>query len=366
MKQKHIEQCVHVNLGTTPEELMRTFELEMPVSLYQLRKKYGYKHRYEVFAKKLTDESIESKQSKVSDFGEYISPSGNRWMSYLFAEYYPYANRSMLIETSFIYYETYGSCGAFFPYHTELSTTDDITDGALIFTSHFFQRMSDRTGIPFRSKELVRTLVTTMNQKAFQLFDDDEVAVKFIGGYGFGVLKSKTPVVMEIRTFLSYEQLSNSQKKKCEVLNSFAEYVSYGLWNKYLVLATLSNPELSDEKLDCVLNKMSNAYKKAGIHSNGHVLYNFARLCMATIYHVIGKKFNPRGRIEIGQIGLASEYFHEFVKDVNENKIVNGTEAMNRFIETTIRVASRFGIHGLTTEQVFFAEVEARKELLRT
>lgn len=237
MKKKDVEKCQHVNLSTDPNEILQTMLLELPTVKYFFMKDYGGKKKFLDHQDKALDKCLEEEKSSVTDISEYISQKGNRWMSYSFFEYFPRAKFAQAWPTSFIYYETYGSCGAFFPNYRpskKKGGKEKINEvcGVLIFTSHFFQRMSKRTGKAYRSRELIREFITTKETHAAQADEEGEVIMKFKGGYGFGVQRSKEPYVLEIRTYLTNEQLSPKQKRKCEKIDAYAELIKDGTFMK--------------------------------------------------------------------------------------------------------------------------------------
>lgn len=233
MKRKDIDKCQYVNLSTDPKDILDTMLLELPSVNYFFRKDYGGKNKFLKHEDTLLDKALAEEKSQITDISEYISPKGNRWMSYNFIEYFPKAKYAQAWPTSFIYYETYGSCGAFFPLYRK-AKNGKITEiyGVLIFTSHFFQRMSERTGKAYRSRGLIQEFITTKETHAVQADEEGDVIIKFKGGYGFGKLKSKEPYVLEIRTYLTDEQLSPSQKYKCENIDAYAELISDGAFIK--------------------------------------------------------------------------------------------------------------------------------------
>ena len=236
MKRKDIEKCHHVNLSTDPKDILDTMLLELPSVKYFFQKDYGGKNKFYKNEDNLLDKALTEEESQITDISEYISPKGNRWMSYNFVEYFPRAKFAMAWPTSFIYYETYGSCGAFFPIYRKpkKSKNGKFTEiyGVIIFTSHFFQRMSERTGKAYRSRELIQEFITTKDTHASQADEDGDVVMKFKGGYGFGKLRSNEPYVLEVRTYLTDEQLSPSQKRKCEKIDAYAELIKDGTFIK--------------------------------------------------------------------------------------------------------------------------------------
>ena len=257
MKKKEIERCTHVNLRTNPKDILETMLLELPTVKYFFQKDFGGKNKFLKKEDQMLDKALEEEKSQITDISEYISPKGNRWMSYNFVEFFPRAKYAQAWPTSFIYYETYGSCGAFFPLYRKSKkkkSNGRISEiyGVLVFTSHFFQRMSERTGKAYRSRELIQEFITTKETHAGQADEDGEVIMKFKGGYGFGVKRSDEPYVLEVRTYLTDEQLSPSQKRKCERIDAYAELIEDGTFIKevsnHTAYHSTNTPEQDIEK----------------------------------------------------------------------------------------------------------------------
>jgi hypothetical protein len=258
MKKRDIERCEHVNLSTKPEKIVETMQLELPNVRYFYMKGFGGKKKYMEAEEKLIDKALAEGKSQLTDIGEYISPKGNRWVSYTHAELFKEARYVQAWRHDFIYYETYGSCGAFFkinlPKPVVNKRNEDEIDGVVIYTSHFFQRMSERTGKAYRSRELIREFITTMQTHATQADEEGDVVVKFKGGYGFGRKVSDEPLVLEVRTYLTDRQLTGKQRKKVEMLDAYSVMLSGGSFlkevvqNRIVLQGARSKELLSDAK----------------------------------------------------------------------------------------------------------------------
>jgi len=275
MKRKDIDKCQHINLSTEPEDIAQTMTLELPVVNYFFHKEYGGNNKFEKYKDGLLDKALAEEKDQYSGFSEYISHKGNRWISYVHTEFFPKAKYALASPTSFIYYETYGSCGAFFPMFNPESyrynnskkkqkKSKNNIIGSYIFTSHFFQRMSERTGKTFRSRELIREFVTTMQTQSWQIDEDGEIIIKFKGGYGFGVKRCDSPLTVEIRTFLADEQLSPSQRRKCEKVDAYADLVKDGMYLDDVALHTAYNTHLTPEEETRIVNEKLMLYRKLG------------------------------------------------------------------------------------------------------
>ena len=111
-----------INLSTQPAELLATMQAELPVAWYHYRKQIGSALQYLKHESRLLDQALAEQRSLVSETNEYISKVGNRWITYVHTEYFPQALHAMATRVSFIYYETYASCGAFFPLYPHASS----------------------------------------------------------------------------------------------------------------------------------------------------------------------------------------------------------------------------------------------------
>lgn len=241
---------VKINLSTQPAELLATMKEELPVAWYHYRKLIGSSLQYQKHADRLLDQALEEQRSLVSDTGEWISKVGNRWITYVHTEYFPQALYAMNTRVSFIYYETYASCGAFFPLCSPPSASLKgkkqkrlEPDGVLIFTDHFFYQMSQRTGKKYRSRELIREFVTTRNAHAMQSDDDGGLVVRFIGGYGFGKWWEEDGIrVCQVRTYLNEkggDSLNRRQQRLVEKLNAYAVLFEDGMYNPDVARGTI-------------------------------------------------------------------------------------------------------------------------------
>jgi hypothetical protein len=232
---------VKINLSTQPAELLATMQEELPVAWYHYRKQIGSTLQYQKHEDRLLDQALEEKRSLVSDVSEYISKVGNRWMTYVHTEYFPQAMHAMATHVSFVYYETYASCGAFFPLYAPPSVKNrgkqkkQVPTGIVIYTDHFFLQMSNRTGKKYRSKELIREFITTRDAHAMQADDDGGLVVRFVEGYGFGKWWEQDGIrVCQVRTYLNEkggDSLNRRQQRLVEKLNAYAVLYEDGMYN---------------------------------------------------------------------------------------------------------------------------------------
>lgn len=262
---------VRVNLSTKTQDIIATMREEMPKAQYFFRKQFGGKQKYLKDEDALLDKALAEQQDQLTDIDYYISPAGNRWMTYTHVVYFPRAKYAHAFHYSFIYYETFGSCGAFFPSYSPKQMKDGLVkqkgqpDEVIVFTSHFFYQMSERTGIEYRSKELIKKFVSEKCEHAMTADEDGDVIAKFKGGHGFGKEMTREPRKVEVRTYLTDEQLNNKQKRKCEAVDTYYELMKDGMFMKPVALNTAFHQFDTPEKAAADGLKRLEALKKLGL-----------------------------------------------------------------------------------------------------
>lgn len=360
-----MEKCQHINLSTDPNEILQTMLLELPTVKYFFMKDYGGKKKFFDHQDKTLDKCLEEEKSSVTDISEYISQKGNRWMSYTHTEYFPRAKYAQAWPTSFIYYDTYGSCGAFFPMMRpakkgKKGEKGKITEmfGVLIFTSHFFQRMSERTGKAYRSRELIKEFITTKQTHAVQADDDGEVIMKFKGGYGFGVKKCDEPYTLEIRTYLTDEQLTPGQKRKCEKVDAYAELIKYGTFLKEVCNHTAFHSNNTQEQDMKQAMRNLELAKKIGadrfILLAGMVHLTFMKLMTEILGMSLGD-ISPAQNVVIGN--ETQECYIDFVHKYEHFDGRKATDAENQqfrdeLVECLVKAAKKLKLKSMTREAI--------------
>ena len=366
MKQKHIDMCQHINLSTQPADIMQTMLLEIPVVRYHFYKNFGGRNKYLKHEDELTDRALAEKCDQVTEISEHISHKGNRWLSYTHAEYFPKALYTQAWVHSFIYYETYASCGAFFPMYRprksqgkakkNAGNTNDEIYGVIIYTDHFFLRMADRTGKPYRSRELIREFITTKQTHAVQADEDGEVIIKFKDGYGFGKQLSDNPVTLEIRTFLTDRQLSAKQRRKCERVDALAEFNKDGMFLKNVAAHTAYHRDWNDEDAALDGQKKLDAARKLGLE-RPMVLMSAVHLCFV---HAL-EELLPGAKVTMQQSAvIAAETGGNALPLVQKWAFVDGktmTQQQERdfkedLLDVMVRNARQLKLKSLTRERI--------------
>lgn len=262
---------VKVNLSTKAADILATMREEMPKAWYFFRKKYGSKLKYEKMEDQMLDKALEEQCDQFTDIDYWISPVGNRWMTYTQVQYFPKAKYAMAYHYSFIYYETYASCGAFFPMYSPQQTKDGKVkkngkvDSIIRYTDHFFYQLSERTKVEYRSKELIRKFISERCEHALTADEDGEVILKFKGGHGFGKQYSNKPRFIDCRTYLGDEQLNNKQKHQCEPVDYLYELTRDGMFIKDVAINTACLQDFTAEEAAKDGLKKLEAIKKLGM-----------------------------------------------------------------------------------------------------
>lgn len=247
-------KAVKVNLSTKAADVLATIREEQPKAWYFFRKKYGSKLKYEKAEDQMLDKALEEECDQFTDIDYWISPVGNRWMTYTQVQYFPKAKYALAFHYSFIYYETYASCGAFFPMYSPKQTKggkvkkNGVPDSVIRYTDHFFYQLSERTKIEYRSKELIRKFISERCEHALTADEEGEVVLKFKGGHGFGKEIAKRPQFIDCRTFLRDEELSNKQKRMCEPVDMLYELTKDGMFIKDVAINTAYHQDYTPEQ----------------------------------------------------------------------------------------------------------------------
>ena len=312
---------LHVNLSTEPADIIATMAAEMSAVRYQKRKAYGGTRKYEAWKEEQYEKSLHEKHSIISELTEWISQVGNRWVMYSSWEYFTEQESVLPCNAAFIYYETLNSCGAFFPLVDEGCR---VVTGAIIFTSHFFERLSERARIPFRSKAMIQEFISCQFMRSTTSRDEDgaEAYLRFRNGFGIGKVRSAKPYVVEVRTFLTEDQLSPAQRKRMKAADCHARIIAkIGPLAGAMTLRFVDNLTYFFTKL---------AQKWNGFDPKQYT----SNELMLEMVNALPPKFFYRGLDH----GALTEPLAEAITD--------------DAIDTIIRVADRFGFKGWSKDEV--------------
>lgn len=216
-----------INLSTPSQELLDELLADYAKGDYWLTKKLGGMKKQKELGEKLGLECVaKNKDFAVSDYIEYISPNGNRWIMYLSTR--RYGDKLYTNPLGFCYYETYGSVGAFVPMAQD---GYEYANSCMIFTSHFFLRMCDRLGIKVRSRRMVKLFLEYLvgmmvSYRGEGKHGKHEVDVRLPGSIGRGRMREDSPYVVEINTFLRDSELTRKQKEETKHLRDASSKVN--------------------------------------------------------------------------------------------------------------------------------------------
>lgn len=220
-----------INLSTKNNDLIKELYFDKQRTIYWLIKQMGGEKKYEQMRDNLLLKAKREKKIVTSDVVEYISKNGNRWLCFECARYYPDAYSAYTEPIVFCYYETYGSVGAFVPVKTEYNYTDKKNESCVIFNSHFFYQMSERMGLGYRSRDMIKLFIEYIPSMVFSFRNDNgrtAIDVRLPGSIGRGFLRESDDYnVFEVRTFLADKSLSNSQKRVTKQLRENADKFNY-------------------------------------------------------------------------------------------------------------------------------------------
>ena len=383
---------VKINLSTQPRELLATMQEELPVAWYHYRKQIGSSLQYQKHEDRLLDQALAEQRSLVSDVSEYISKVGNRWMTYVHTEYFPQAMHAMATHVSFIYYETYASCGAFFPLYAPPSSSRNgrqkkqVPYGIVIYTDHFFLQMSNRTGKKYRSRELIREFITTRDAHAMQADDDGGLVVRFVGGYGFGKWWEQDGIrVCQVRTYLNEkggDSLNRRQQRLVEKLNAYAVLYEDGMYNPDVARGTIVSAAITrrpdvlaniSDKIDPeslrqirgnpttqadyqrTLEKRLKAIKTLGLDREMQFSMSLAMGYVGLMQKMLNMEFNE------AQVAVVASYVSmecgDMVKKYARRDMSQATDAEQQefnddFISMSARIARRMKLRSMTEERI--------------
>ena len=202
-----------INLSSTPAQIVQEITEDYPHVEY-------WTNRKRPDLDKWIEETQSSQESKVYLANEHTTKNGNRWMT-CYVQDKSINGQAVTVKVSFIYYETIGSIGVFAPIKHQNYTNTMSCGGCLIFTSHFFQRLSERTGVDFGSRELLIAFVLSVSTFTLYPEQTDEsgkkrITIQLAGGIGKGVTIQDEPLIAEIRTYLHETQLNPKQQKELQ------------------------------------------------------------------------------------------------------------------------------------------------------
>lgn len=254
-----------INLNTPTGQLMKELFADLERTEYWLRKKCGGEKGYTKMRNRLLLLARRNRQDETSEFYEYRSTNGNRWLTFECARYDKDTGLTFSKSYAFCFYETIGGIGAFVPIRFGVSD-DEADNGCLIFTSHFFNRLAERTDLSSFDQVLLEQFIKAIPLLVLNFYKEgkiEKVDCGIPGGVGIGVKKKGEEWVFEIRTFLKDSQLSNKQQKRTEDLRNSALRELYA--PDEVRIERVFNSENWEEAVSKELNEMKAYYVQQGV-----------------------------------------------------------------------------------------------------
>ena len=350
-----------INLSTPNEILFRELMADKEKSNYWLVKKNGGQKSYDKMRDKLLLEAKRKKCTQISEVFEYRSAKGNRWMTYECARYFPGADSSHTVPYAFCFYETLGSVGAFVPVKVGIDNNAQ-QDAILIFNSHFFYQMCERLGLGFRSPEMVRAFhefIPSILMKTY--FDEEEkvrkLMVRLPGSIGWGIQRTGTELVYEVRTFLKDSQLNGKQKRITEELREHADKFVYEPAN--MQAERIKRMLERGEGLGSEVTRLKEKYEVMGM--DGDYLDNLLNVSLWVV-----TVFTKMGLADANDEKLWERHTRENNEAIH-NYIVSGGKDGEKFLELLETCAKKLGFRDydpVKAREVYTAEAQKVNEQL--
>lgn len=196
-----------VNLSTPHPELHSILWSEFNKCAGQVRKYINKQNRFwKQNALALAKKHMRADLATV----EYKSPSGNRWINYLYAQY---AGRDGVAfgYDSICYWETYGSFGAFIPFTIHGEKCLVITSG------HFWQRICERTDYKMQGVHTAMKFFGDHRSCRPEILSPEKgdtrnrVALYYSCGTAYGYEVNSDLHIFEIRTFINKDSMTGKK-----------------------------------------------------------------------------------------------------------------------------------------------------------
>lgn len=228
-----------LNLSTNPQTVIATLEREWQMAIDAFKEKHGGAEALDKWQDTLLAKAFTTKKGFIADKMLWVSPDGNKWCVFEDVTYDKASTYTHTCEYAFCYYETIPYAGIFFHIYS-LDAEGKKVSGAIIYESHFFERMCERgimkweglgTLIRFISKNHGNlAYCTDVEKMQFDLRMEECI--------GRGYADRNDNRLIRIKTVLSDEQLSTRQRKNTALGRRVGDSV-----NKYIDLSFEDNVE---------------------------------------------------------------------------------------------------------------------------
>lgn len=216
-----------ITLSSTPSQMRLEMEQDLEKLQYWWRKSFNRKEYREAYlsANKRARETGEWQM--VGEPHEWKSRNGNRWYYQNAVMREPISGEMRDSGLVFVYYETYGSVGAFVPSFDPMAGGMVMEDAPVVFTSHFFLRYCERMGLKMRSRDMVMAFINEQLRFDVKELRNDNgilegISVQLQNGVGRGVVVNEGGnTTWEIRTFIPYKMLTRKQREEAVINYTF-------------------------------------------------------------------------------------------------------------------------------------------------
>lgn len=163
----------------------------------------------------------------VGEPHEWKSANGNRWYYQNAVMREPISGEMRDSGLVFVYYETYGSVGAFVPTFDPMANGMVVDNAPIVFTSHFFLRYCERMGLKMRSRDMVMAFINEQARFDVKGLRNGKggfkgISVQLKNGVGRGVVvREGINTAWEVRTFIPYNMLTKKQREEAVVNYAF-------------------------------------------------------------------------------------------------------------------------------------------------
>lgn len=216
-----------ITLSSTPSQMRLEMEQDLKKLAYWQRKGFNSKEYRKAYlsANKRAKETGEWQM--VGEPHEWKSGNGNRWYYQNAVMREPISGEMRDTALMFVYYETYGSVGAFVPAFNPYVDDMAIDDAPIVFTSHFFLRYCERMGLKMRSRDMVMAFINEQARFDVKGLRDGKggfkgISVQLQNGVGRGVeVREGCDTAWEVRTFIPYKMLTRKQRREAVIDYAF-------------------------------------------------------------------------------------------------------------------------------------------------
>ena len=214
-----------ITITSSSEQILKELR-EYQKAVFWLQKKYHGQKGYERMCYELMQKCIWTRQDQKSDYIEYLSPTGNRWIAFEYATYFPDGHTAESVTMTLCYRQTSASIEVFIPVFTP---GGEKLMEAIVYTPHFFLRYNQRKGTNISLDFIINDFAPSLTvQKLFPDKPDEKGNVRFDvrlkGGIGRGwTRRDSVQKIYEVRSYLPDSDLTKKQLRETERTRKFGD-----------------------------------------------------------------------------------------------------------------------------------------------